>query len=417
MLRPRLKSSQYPFQGMSCSDNDVIDLCDSSASESGSEGQRGVESSSNKTKASHFAGTSSVKRKLKRPRLGSEDEPTNQYNFPGIKESKPASPPFLILQTDPGEQVTITDGLVPLLRACEGDMNQHQTTILFCRSPTLLHMQQGDKWSCGFRNLQMLLSALLPLLPTNHCYFIDRPLHSPGAMDIASLLQIQHILEQAWSAGMDRKGSEHYKSRLAHTKAWIGAVEVATALNFCQIDATVVQFITVPDSRDQLGPFCEAYFSRCHGCTSSQDDPYARTSHSIARHLLACLKHKEPKDDQRPTLPPCTCRPSVPLYLQYQGHSVAIVGVEYKGGHNGRVASPGRKNVSNLLVLDPMRKGSVITAALTRRDLRPLRRSCSELQSKDCQIILCSTEEWKTQPLAVVTAEAEAVLRYRQSRP
>ncbi|KAL3911027.1 MAG: hypothetical protein SGILL_007448, partial [Bacillariaceae sp.] len=40
---------------------------------------------------------------------------------------------------------------------------------------TVQHIQQRDQWSCGFRNLQMMLSAIIPHVPSNHAMFQQIP--------------------------------------------------------------------------------------------------------------------------------------------------------------------------------------------------------------------------------------------------
>ena len=76
----------------------------------------------------------------------------------------------------------------------------------------------------------------------------------------------------------------------------------------------------------------------------------------------------------------CTC-PVLPLYLQWEGHSVTIVGVEM----NKDMA------VSQLLVLDPMKCGKRIAKELRQGNIAPLRKPLASLLSRNSQIIVCST--------------------------
>jgi Peptidase family C78 len=276
--------------------------------------------------------------------------------------------------------------------------------VRLCSSSTLLHVQQRDSWSCGFRNVQMVLSALLPQLPPTHAYFADRPRESTDVMDVPSLNQLQHCLELAWARGMDPKGCQHYGGRIANTQAQIGAVEAATALNACGLDATVVQFISVQESRTQLGPFCAAYMDR-QSCIG-------RSSREVAVSLLRGLNSTE-----RPCIPPPqpdspshgseAAGPSLPLYLQYKGHSVTIVGVEY----DNHQMNP---KVSNVLVFDPRQRGEHLHSALQRGDFAPFRRSVSRLHCQDTQVVLCTPSEIHTKDMSVATAHEDAVLRHRR---
>jgi hypothetical protein len=275
----------------------------------------------------------------------------------------------------------------------------------------------------------MLLSALLPELPRDHPYFADRPVDCPGSIDVVSLVQIQHCLEQAWASGMDPKGRQHYRGRIADTSAWIGAVEVQTVLAACRLDATVVQFVRVPESRSRLGPFCGAYFD-APACAGSEAP---RTSRALAAELLrrssvgtaaGCSSSssgsRNPPQPQSTSSSACRrCRhgPAIPLYLQYEGHSVTVVGVEYACSGTDDSNLP---VVENLLVFDPRHSGSRLLSSLRRRDLASLRRSVSLLHAKDTQIVLCTTSGafaangGKEDLMSVVTASEEAVVLHRR---
>jgi Peptidase family C78 len=323
------------------------------------------------------------------------------------EESSLTRPPLMVLLTtssDPtDEQVLVTSNLLDFLG--KPRLVFTRRPVILCASPTLLHVQQRDSWSCGFRNLQMLLSALLPGLPSTHAYLADRPRESSGTMDVPSLNQLQHCLEQAWARGMDPKGCQHYGGRMANTRAQIGAVEAATALNACGLDATVVQFISVQESRTQLGSFCAAYMGR-RSCSGS-------SSRELAEGLLRDLNVTEqswaPPQSESSSHGADAAGPSLPLYLQYKGHSVTIVGVEY----DNHPVSP---KVSNLLVFDPRQRGDQLRSALQRGDLAPFRRSVARLHSQDTQVVLCTPSGIRTKDMSVVTANEGAVLRYRRRR-
>jgi Peptidase family C78 len=152
-----------------------------------------------------------------------------------------------------------------------GGGGQQTSTRLPSRRLTLHHVQQPDQWSCGFRNLQMLLFALVPQLePNHHAYFHFHPGQNGGAAAAAAafaipcLPEIEQALEAAWSAGLDGKGREHYHGKIAGKRAWVGAVEIWSVLTYWSLDACVVQFIRTPASRRQLGRFLHAYFTKQH---------------------------------------------------------------------------------------------------------------------------------------------------------
>jgi Peptidase family C78 len=71
----------------------------------------------------------------------------------------------------------------------------------------------------------------------------------------------------------------------------------------------------------------------------------------------------------------------LPLYLQWEGHSVTVIGVEQTS--TGTV---------NLLVLNPSQKGPAIATALrnSNSNLAPLRLPLARLRHKDTQVLLPS---------------------------
>jgi len=282
------------------------------------------------------------------------------------------------------------------------------------QSLTLRHIQQNDKFSCGYRNMQMMLAAVVPLLPRHHSFY-ERPTIScppytldAGFISLPNMKQLQQSMEQAWAAGFDPKGARFYGSRIVGKKTQIGALEVSYALLFLGMDCSVVQFIKCPESRSQLGPFCAAYFSKryhrnCHQCNSTGSSG----SVDIARHILQNLS---PHNGINAALPVCQCHCSFPLYLQYEGHSVTVVGVETYAKSD---------RVKNLLLFDPNISGSRLLSALARNDITPFRRPLSSLGKTDCQIILASTKnlsEMERQQLKrgnvnVLSAAESAILR------
>lgn len=275
---------------------------------------------------------------------------------------------------------------------------------------TLRHIQQNDKFSCGYRNMQMMLTAVAPLLPQLHSFFERSGPYTldAGYISLPTMKQLQQSMEQAWAAGFDPKGAQFYRNRIVGKTSQIGAVEVSYTLLFLGIDCSVVQFVACPESRSQLGPFCAAYFSKRYhqhfqqcNCTRSSG------SVDIARQILQNLS---PQNGINGAKPVCQCQCSFPLYLQFEGHSVTVVGVETYGKS---------ERVQNLLLFDPALSGSRLRSALAQNDIRPLRRPLSSLEKEDCQIILASTKslsEMECQQLKcanahVLSAAESAILR------
>ena len=249
---------------------------------------------------------------------------------------------------------------------------QNPTTTAGATAPptaisTLQHIQQKDKWSCGYRNVQMMLSAIIPHLPSNHIVFQRIPRRQPNP-SIPNVLNMQQGLEQAWKEGFDPKGAQHYNYKLINSKSKIGAVEAANLLWYYGLDATVVQFIYCDESRRLLPKFIRAYFSKVIGQEGCPFCPDCVQSSYCVIGLLE-MSSSSLMDDIINTTPSCDC-PLLPIYLQWEGHSVSIVGIDDDG--------------ETLLVFDPLKQGNQIHTT------NALRLSSKILMKKDTQIIHCT---------------------------
>ena len=130
-------------------------------------------------------------------------------------------------------------GLVDVLKdgntlTCEGDpaasmtkllepvpglppSRNHSTSSSSCPIPynrQPLHYLQNDNWSCGYRNLQMLISGMMPTLSGVF----------PGG--VPCIEEIQRTMEELWGRGYDCRNAEHHGRSLVGKKTWIGTVEV-----------------------------------------------------------------------------------------------------------------------------------------------------------------------------------------------
>ncbi|KAI4895916.1 hypothetical protein NFI96_019226 [Prochilodus magdalenae] len=164
----------------------------------------------------------------------------------------------------------------------------------------------GDKgWGCGYRNFQMLLSALKRL--EQHAALRTLPDLIP------SIPQVQALIEKAWAEGIDPQGASHFNGKLQGTRAWIGATEIYTILTAHRVRARIVDF------HQPTGP----------GNTHSR--------------LFDWVKNYFLHSSRGSRLPPRVVKTNLPpIYLQHQGHSRTIVGMEER--KNGNVC---------VLLLDP----------------------------------------------------------------
>ncbi len=221
------------------------------------------------------------------------------------------------------------------------------------------HICQNDKWSCGYRNLQMMLSSVLPHLSRDHAFYQKVP-HRQDQVTIPSLRQIQRNLEQAWREGFDPRGAAHYRNQLYGKSSWIGALEVSSVLSYWGIESAVIQFIRCRESRELLPRFFQAYFAKCSRvracpfCSNVEGDALHYAQHFLDSATTTCTSSSSRK---------CQC-PSLPLYLQWEGHSVTVVGMQ--GEHD-------------VLIYDPLKKQ------------RPTRLCVSKVIAKDTQVVLVSS--------------------------
>ncbi|XP_036395261.1 zinc finger-containing ubiquitin peptidase 1 [Megalops cyprinoides] len=217
---------------------------------------------------------------------------------------------------------------------------------------------EGDRgWGCGYRNFQMLLSSLHRMDAYKHCNNEGR---------IPSIPQVQALIEQAWREGMDPQGASHFNGRLQGSRAWIGATEIYSLFTSLGVRAHLMDFHQPTGSGNthpRLFEWVKRYFSQS-----------------------ACRGTRLPPRVVQTTQPP--------IYLQHQGHSRSIVGIEQK--KNGSFC---------LLIFDPgcppgdMRK-LLARDGVTCASLRHLRKFLGGLKHNQYQIVavegVLSPEEKRT---------------------
>ncbi|KAM3873582.1 zinc finger-containing ubiquitin peptidase 1 [Diretmus argenteus] len=228
---------------------------------------------------------------------------------------------------------------------------------------------EGDKgWGCGYRNFQMLLSSLHRLETFAHCL---------PEKAVPSIPRVQSMIEGAWKEGLDPQGASHFNQRLQGTRAWIGATEIYVLLTSLGIRARITDFHqpTGPgDTHPRLFQWVKQYFSQ---------------------------------SSSSPRLPPKVIQTTQPpLYLQHQGHSRSIVGVEQK--KNGSLC---------LLILDPGSSPADARKLLNRDGItvavRRIRKFPSNLKHKQYQVVvverILSPEEKQVCILNSRTLQAERI--------
>ncbi|KAJ2800849.1 hypothetical protein H4R20_003908 [Coemansia guatemalensis] len=182
---------------------------------------------------------------------------------------------------------------------CNGD------TRLFCSTPA------DRRWACGYRNCQMLISALM--VHQTRTTDVGSASRFPRG-NVPGVDELQQMLELAWRDGYDPEGAVQLRHRVVGTRKWIGATEVYCIMAHLGVATRIVDFPR-PSAPDGTHPLLFAWVLDYY--TAAAPAPPGDSDTGV------CL----------------TAR--LPLYLQHQGHSRTIVGVE--------IADAG----TFLLVLDP----------------------------------------------------------------
>ncbi|CAH2252082.1 zinc finger with UFM1-specific peptidase domain [Pelobates cultripes] len=250
---------------------------------------------------------------------------------------------------------TKTSGVLDALCRYYNNSAPEVNCVWLCSNLDHFSNSPGDKgWGCGFRNFQMILSSLL------HNDTFKNSLQEYRS--IPCIPKIQSLIEKAWKEGFDPQGASHFNGRLQGTKAWIGACEIYCLLTSLEIKCQILDFHK-PSSPSGTHPLLFEWIQNFY---SSGD------SCSNGRVI-------------------CTSKPAI--YLQHQGHSRTIVGIEE------------RKNKSYcLLIFDPgcpvesMRK--LLRQNIDGTALKSLRKYIGSLKHKQYQIVAVD---------GVLSAEEKAV--------
>ncbi|XP_004673852.1 PREDICTED: zinc finger with UFM1-specific peptidase domain protein [Condylura cristata] len=226
------------------------------------------------------------------------------------------------------------------------------------------HSSFGDKgWGCGYRNFQMLLSSLLQNEVFDDCL---------KGMSVPCIPKIQAMIEDAWKEGFDPQGASQLNNRLQGTKAWIGACEVYTLLTSLRVKCHIVDF------HKSTGPL----------------GTHPRLFEWILNYYSS----------EREGSPKVVCTSKPPIYLQHQGHSRTVVGIEER-----------KNRTLCLLIFDPgcpsREMEKLLKQDIEASNIRQLRKFVGNLKHKQYQIVavegVLSAEEKvaRRQASQVFTAE------------
>lgn len=224
----------------------------------------------------------------------------------------------------------VTERIARLIATRPLRTNPVTDSVVASRVSHFATMPEDSGWGCGFRNIQMLLSALFAAEPFRS--HLATRLPGDGAR-VPTIFELQAVLDDAWARGHDREGARQLGNSVLGTKRWIGAVECATLLGSLGVRCAVTDF-DGENAADRMVAWCWRHFA-------------------AARRGLV-----------------------LPVYLQQRGHSRTVVGAEVR--RDGSVV---------LLLLDPSLSRSELQRALyVDEDLRLFRRTLRSFRKPQYQI-------------------------------
>uniref|UniRef100_A0A0B7AIP2 C2H2-type domain-containing protein n=1 Tax=Arion vulgaris TaxID=1028688 RepID=A0A0B7AIP2_9EUPU len=241
---------------------------------------------------------------------------------------------------------TRTRGLIEKLGLFYHKQARQGQVVYLCAPTDHYSGSYGDTgWGCGYRNFQMILSCLSRYPEYAQRIFADN-------LSIPSIPKLQQIIETAWKKGFDPQGCRQLRGQLVNTSKWIGATEIVATLSSLGIKCLLVDF-HAPSAPDGTHPLLLEWVSN-YFCRNQQG-----------------------------FLPP--------LYLQHQGHSRTIVGVEKDRG------------TVKLLLFDPGtpsdQLASIARDPLTWKHMRTFRRTQAGFRARQYQIVaitsLLADEEYE----------------------
>ncbi|KAI8090150.1 peptidase family C78-domain-containing protein [Gilbertella persicaria] len=196
-----------------------------------------------------------------------------------------------------------TSGIIPRL---EPNFKKRDTLSAYLCSPATDHLSTGFMdlgWGCGYRNCQMLMSYLEQQQQDGE----------PILRHVLDIHGIQLLIEQAWKEGFDTLGAAQLDHRVFKTRKWIGTTEVYTLFAYLGIRSTIIDF-------HQPGP------NHLHHQLMDWIQSYFSTNIKQTNKTVYITDHP-------------------PLYLQHQGHSRTVVGIELlkSGKRNLIMFDPGRR--------------------------------------------------------------------------
>eukprot|EP00427_Karlodinium_veneficum_P007486 CAMPEP_0169091790 /NCGR_PEP_ID=MMETSP1015-20121227/16561_1 /TAXON_ID=342587 /ORGANISM="Karlodinium micrum, Strain CCMP2283" /LENGTH=422 /DNA_ID=CAMNT_0009152327 /DNA_START=134 /DNA_END=1402 /DNA_ORIENTATION=+ len=194
---------------------------------------------------------------------------------------------------------------------------RESSSLVLATTCDSISAEAPDYWTCGYRNIQMLLGHLQ--LRQGSGDFSFSKLFDGKVPDVNTL---QFELERLWALGYDPDGCQQLGGAVCGTQKWIGTSEACVLLRGRSVRCNIVSF------RGETSHT---------GAVSAADAVMER----VFNHF-----RKGANVEGGQVGSGLVASPQPPLYLQHDGHSRTVVGIQ-------RRQEPGGKHTDFLLVLDP----------------------------------------------------------------
>ncbi|KAL2211948.1 DUF1671-domain-containing protein [Sarocladium strictum] len=203
------------------------------------------------------------------------------------------------------------------------------TKLAYLCDPCVQHVAKMSREGsfCGYRNLQMLISYIINAQAPGAHLFSER---------YPTILQIQDLIENAWDHGHNSHGRQE-TGGIRGTRKFIGTPE-AQAL-FCGLGI------------------------RCSSQAFRNDEPGRAAKFMLNAVAEYFKKQPDPPQEQK-----VYRTKAAPIYLQHQGHSLTIVGIEEQ-----------KDGDQSLIVFDPAHRDSSTMKTLAGAPVRRLPTTPSRL--------------------------------------
>ncbi|KAF8842557.1 DUF1671-domain-containing protein [Paxillus ammoniavirescens] len=255
--------------------------------------------------------------KVKRLKLASAKNPRKALSMKSDKNTEDVFWHATQLKAPPANY---TPGLLTILKDALKKSHAAGVTqravLCYERTPHIYREFFDASWGCGYRNFLIACAALMDQ-QIESLYFplLEDPL-PPGVRNL------QRWIETAWKQGYDDIGAKELNHKLVGTKKFIGTGELYVAFTSRRIPCVLVDF--------NLG---------------NSRKGFAELTDWVVDYFSDSLKRQGNINDVLRHASPVVVTNKMPVIMQYEGHSVTIVG--YELAKNG---------VANLLVFDPSRK-------------------------------------------------------------